>query len=291
MQFSFQKSFGYPVLRLGSDDYTSGAFQPTIIPRNVAKGEEEARIDCRFAISVEEISSLIDVGKASFAIVIDCRDTFYREIFETNDKRATFFCSSDMLKGRVVFESYIIVKEKISDYLCKHIDEFYGPGPHQFTPGMVLAQGLPVEKNIHAEKLRDNQSLMSFHSDENLKMGEWWFDILNEFPSVYVSPEQLASINSAPTASNPIIENTFLVPIVSEMVAALRDEELVEEVCSYPWSGLILEGLKKPDEGPKNPDDDESLISDLSKSNIRLAQIFLGLPLARQNQLMVGLGE
>ena len=60
MQFSFQKSFGYPVLRLGSDDYSSGAFQPTIIPRNVAKGEEEVRIACHFAISVEEISSLID---------------------------------------------------------------------------------------------------------------------------------------------------------------------------------------------------------------------------------------
>jgi hypothetical protein len=78
---------------------------------------------------------------------------------------------------------------------------------------------------------------------------------------------------------------------VSEMVAALRDEELVEEVISYPWSGLILDGLKKPDEELKNPDDDKSLISDLSKSNIRLAQIFLGLPLARQNQLMVGSGD
>ena len=281
MQFSFQKSFGYPVLRLGSDDYSSGAFQPTIIPKNVAKGEEEVSIRCSFAISVEEIKSLIKAGKASFALIVDCRDTFYREIFETTEKQATFSCPSEMLKGRVVFESYIIVKEKVSDYFCPHIDEFYGAGPHQFSTGMVLAQGLPVEKNIHAEKLRDNQSLMSFCSDENLKLGEWWFDILNEFPSVYVSPEQLLSINSAPTSSNPIIENTFLVPIVSEMVGALRDEELMEQVNLYPWSGLILEGLESAG----------CSISDYSKDNIRLAQLFLGLPLARQNELMVGAGE
>ena len=60
MQFNFQKSFGYPVLRPGSDDYHNAAFQPTIAPRDVAKGEGEVRVDCRFAISVQEIKSLID---------------------------------------------------------------------------------------------------------------------------------------------------------------------------------------------------------------------------------------
>ena len=71
MQFSFQKSFGYPVLRPGSDDYSSGAFQPTIIPKNVKKGEQEAQIECRFAISINEIKMLIDTGKAAFALIVD----------------------------------------------------------------------------------------------------------------------------------------------------------------------------------------------------------------------------
>ena len=278
MQFSFQKSFGYPVLRPGSDDYSSGAFQPTIIPTNVKKGEQEARIDCRFAISVNEIKLLIDTGKATFALIVDCRDTFYREIFETKEARTTVYCPSDMLKGRVALESYVIAKETIDDFYCANIDEFYGSGPHKFTPGMILAQGVPVEKNIHAEKLRDNQSLISFSSDETLKLGEWWFDVMSEFPSVYVSPEQLAWINSAPSSANPIIENTFLVPIVSEMISLMRNEETAEDVAIYPWSSVILEGLEKIDLG----------MSDHADNNLRLAQLFLGLPLARQNGLMVG---
>tara|TARA_B100000575_G_C23118350_1_gene646815 strand:- start:390 stop:1232 length:843 start_codon:yes stop_codon:yes gene_type:complete len=278
MQFSFQKSFGYPVLRPGSDDYKSGAFQPTIMPRNVAKGEQEARIDCRFVISVDEIRELIDSKKATFALIVDCRDTFYREIFEINEARTTVYCPSNMLKGRVAFETYVIAKENISDFCCTKIDEFFGAGPHEFTPGMILAQGIPDEKNIHAEKLRNNQSLISFSSDETLKLGEWWFDAMSEFPSVYVSPEQLAWINSAPSSTNPIIENTFLVPIVSEMISLMRNEETAEDVDAYPWSSVILEGLKEIDLD----------ISDHPDNEIRLAQLFLKLPLARQNGLMVG---
>ena len=34
------KKLWFPVLRPGSTDYASGAFQPTIIPQDVAKGED-----------------------------------------------------------------------------------------------------------------------------------------------------------------------------------------------------------------------------------------------------------
>ena len=178
-------------------------------------------------------------------LIVDCRDTFYREPFETFGKRADFTCNADNLKGRITLETYIIAKQDISDFHCPYIDDFFGPGPHEFSEGMVLAQGIPIEKNIHSEKLRDNRSLLTFSSDAELKLGEWWFDILSEFPSVYVSPEQLAWINSTPVSSNPVIENTFLVPIVSEMISAMRDDELSEQVAIYPWSKIIEDGLSK----------------------------------------------
>ena len=278
MQFTFQKSFGYPVLRPGSNDYSSGTFQPTIIPRDVSRGKKHVQIDCRFAISVAEIKALIESQKAAFALIVDCRDTFFREIFETHKTRTTFECPTDLLKGRVVFESYVIAKETVNDFYCKNIDEFYGAGPHKFTPGMVMAQGIPLEKNIHAEKLRKNRSLISFSSDETLKIGEWWYDVMSEFPTIYVSPDQLEYIKLAPPSANPIIENTFLVPIVSEMISLIRNNETSEEVSVYPWATIIMEGLEKIDLN----------ITDSIHDNFRLAQMFLKLPLQRQNQLLVG---
>ena len=278
MQFNSQKSFGYPVLRPGSTDYASGAFQPTIIPQDVAKGEDTVNLSCRFVVSIEAIVSLIQEKRAAFVLIVDCRDTFYREPYETFDKRADFTCNANNLKGRITLETYIIAKEGISDFHCPYIDDFFGPGPHEFSEGMVLAQGIPIEKNIHAEKLRDNRSLLTFSSDAELKLGEWWFDILSEFPSVYVSPKQLAWINSAPVSSNPVIENTFLVPIVSEMISAMRDDELSEQVAIYPWSKIIEDGLSEA--GHR--------LSDFPENNIRLAQAFLSHPLARQNPILVG---
>ena len=277
MQFNSQKSFGYPVLRPGSTDYASGAVQPTIIPQDVAKGEDTVNIRCSFAVSIEAIVSLIQEKRAAFVLIVDCRDTFYREPFETFEKRADFTCNADNLKGRITLETYIIAKQDISDFHCPYIDDFFGPGPHEFSEGMVLAQGIPIEKNIHAEKLRDNRSLLTFSSDAELKLGEWWFDILSEFPSVYVSPEQLAWINSAPL--RPIL--LLKTPFGSHR---LRNDfcnagyELSEQVAIYPWSKIIEDGLSEA--GHR--------LSDFPENNIRLSQSFLSHPLARQNPILAG---
>lgn len=278
MQFSYQKSFGYPVLREGSDDYINGAFQPTVVPQNVGAGDNEVIVKCRFSLSVPEIQDLIDRKLAAFALIIDCRDTFFREIYYSNENKAEFKCDKEVLKGRVVFESYIVARKAIDDFRSEFINPFFGSGPHKFSIGMVFAQGVPLEKNIHAEKLRDSKSLISFNTDESLRTGEWWFDVLSEFPSVYVSPEQLSSIKSAPSNADPMIENTFLVPIVAEMISSMRDEELEEQVEAYPWSALIHQGLEEAGHS----------VFDSSLNAFRLAQIYLGLPLSRQNLLFLG---
>ena len=278
MQFSYQKSFGYPVLREGSDDYINGAFQPTVVPQNVGAGDNEVIVKCRFSLSVPEIQNLIDKKLAAFALIIDCRDTFFREIYYSNENKAEFKCDKEVLKGRVVFESYIVARKAIDDFRSEFINPFFGSGPHKFSIGMVFAQGVPLEKNIHAEKLRDSKSLISFNTDESLRTGEWWFDVLSEFPSVYVSPEQLSSIKSAPSNADPMIENTFLVPIVAEMISSMRDEELEEQVEAYPWSALIHQGLEEAGHS----------VFDSSLNAFRLAQIYLGLPLSRQNLLFSG---
>ncbi len=278
MQFSYQKSFGYPVLREGSDDYVNGAFQPTVVPQNVGAGDNEVIVKCRFSLSVPEIQDLIDKKLAAFALIIDCRDTFFREIYYSNENKAEFKCDKEALKGREVFESYIVARKAIDDFRSEFINPFFGSGPHKFSIGMVFAQGVPLEKNIHAEKLRDSKSLISFNTDESLRTGEWWFDVLSEFPSVYVSPEQLSSIKSAPSNADPMIENTFLVPIVAEMISSMRDEELGEQVEAYPWSALIHQGLEEAGHS----------VFDSSLNAFRLAQIYLGLPLSRQNLLFSG---
>ena len=77
MQFSYQKSFGYPVLREGSDDYINGAFQPTVVPQNVGAGDNEVIVKCRFTLSVPEIQDLIDKKLAAFALIIDCETLFF----------------------------------------------------------------------------------------------------------------------------------------------------------------------------------------------------------------------
>ena len=189
MQFSYQRVLVIQFCVRGQTTISTERFQPTVVPQNVGAGDNEVIVKCRFSLSVPEIQYLIDKKLAAFALIIDCRDTFFREIYYSNENKAEFKCDKEVLKGRVVFESYIVARKAIDDFRSEFINPFFGSGPHKFSIGMVFAQGVPLEKNIHAEKLRDSKSLISFNTDESLRTGEWWFDVLSEFPSVYVSPE------------------------------------------------------------------------------------------------------
>jgi hypothetical protein len=78
MQFDHQRAFPYRVLRPDVDDYTDGDFQVVV---DIHPVNSDMAIFARFqcALSVPEISNEIEAGNASFAIVVSCRETYYRE--------------------------------------------------------------------------------------------------------------------------------------------------------------------------------------------------------------------
>lgn len=278
MKLIKQKSFGYPVLRDGSDDYTHGTFQPTIGLAPVKPGDKNAVIKCKFDVDVPQLADLVKQKKASYVLVIACRDTFHRQCFKTNLNEEEFSCRAKFLKGKVDIECYIVADEKILDFNCKHIHRDYADRPLFFSKYSVLAQWQSPSYTTDSDKLKSRSLFKPVHK-KNLPEGEWYVDIYHDRPEVIASPEQCRVFEQV--SSNyaaDVLANTVLVPIVIEMINALNDRKERENVKEFRWASIIEVTLQKKG----------LTLDSKQKDSFRLAQHFLDLPLKQIKDLLEG---
>ncbi|MCG8623817.1 MAG: hypothetical protein MJE68_17720 [Proteobacteria bacterium] len=272
MKFVKQKSFGYPVLRDGNDDYVRGKFQSTIEFHRVQQNDQEVKISCIFKAGPPELSELVDAGKASYILVIDCRETFYRESFLINESEKDLTCPKSLFRGRVVVESYIIANEKISNFACEFINEDYGKGPFTFEKYSVLAQRVPEIYFVLNDKLKSLQSLLKLE-ESKLPDGEWYCDLGHPdgHPRIMASPHQCRIFKHAAASqeSESMLVNIVLVPAVAKMIDALNKGKEME-THDERWVELLQEKLQE-----------KNLASTAYDDSFRLAQRLLGLPLNR----------
>ena len=75
MRYDEHKSFPYPVLRDGSEDYVDGAFQATL-RYGLSEDAQKIRLEATFKTSEASILKLLKAKKATFALLVDARETY-----------------------------------------------------------------------------------------------------------------------------------------------------------------------------------------------------------------------
>ena len=281
MKFNSQKSFGYPVLRSASDDYVQGSFEPSITVTRVEKNDHSAIFEGIFSVSVPELSQLIQDEKASYVVVINCRNTFHRECFKTFDKEYIFEVGAKYLNGTISIESYIVAEQDIKGFQCAHIHQDFGAKQINFKKGWVLAQKEPENFVSIPDKFKSMTGLITMASRPDMTEGEWYFDINTERPVIYASDEQIkifrSSIKGRPRI---ILLNSLVMPVVTSMIQLLVNEERGDANDNlddrFLWPSIIKDALDKQGET-------------LSVDSIPhlLAQKFLGLPQRKLNAIIV----
>src|ERR1700730_1021433 len=121
MRFDHQKAFPYPVLRPDIDDYEGGAFQVGVQFVGSENGKSiTAKINV--ALSVEEIKAEITRGNAAISIILQCRDTYFRDVISSKkfDIERTF--DSGVFRGEVIVSPYVVAKKPIANFRCREIN-------------------------------------------------------------------------------------------------------------------------------------------------------------------------
>jgi hypothetical protein len=236
MQFDTLRAFPYPVLRPDIDDYVDGDIQVTVDFEPTAEGVEvTAKVS--FTVSVPEIEDLVAKGKAVYAIVFACRDTYYRHVEKVDHADFHVKFPPGYLRGEVQVFPYITTVEKIEDYESALINPEFGDGPFTFEIGSVLAVDRPQAVYIDKDVFRPLTSLFELVKNDYITGYEWRVDASNDKVCIQVIDALKTKIDAARNTSQnkAILLNSIYFAAVMHCIETIKAGEAPEK----RWAEII----------------------------------------------------
>ena len=154
------RSFPYPVLGPNLDDFTGGFVRLTDAAGSVAP--ERYSIRFRFEISHSFIAGLIDSGDASPAVVVECRQNFYRRRYHVNLGINEMIIPADELRGIVQVTPLISARRELTNYRPDLLNNDYDGVTIRVPKHGILAYGPNFEfiAEPKSDRLRKISSIM-----------------------------------------------------------------------------------------------------------------------------------
>lgn len=241
MQFDPLRAFPYPVLRPGSSDYLDSAVQ-TVVDFAQSTDNLEITADAEISVGVEEIRTLIKEGKAQYAVVFACRDTYFRRSVLSREAQLTERFAAGSLRGDVLIYPYVVATERIENFHCHWINSEFGPGPFSFPSGAVLVADEPQRRHIDRETFQPISSCFDLVARENIPSNEWQIDASDDKVRIAVSLKLKERIDNARNSkeNRAILINSIYFAAVVQCLALLgKDGEIGEQ----RWAKIFRERL------------------------------------------------
>ncbi|QBZ82370.1 hypothetical protein GHNINEIG_00400 [Hydrogenovibrio crunogenus] len=236
MKFEDQKAFPYPVLRPHSDDYLDCEFQVIIDPE---VAENRLSIEVDFILSNEEILSEIEMGKAKYVSVVSCRDTFFKEIEITGDKKLKRVFPVDSLRGEVLVESYVVATDTIKNFKSDDLNKEFESVEIDFEKGDLLAQDEPYVLYIDKEYFGHVISVLELVKVDGLDYGEFNINLEGHHIQIELNSEMKDSIDEARNerANKLILTNSIYFTAITYAIENLKSSK--EDYKDYKWADVI----------------------------------------------------
>lgn len=171
--------YPYPVLRPSTGDYLRSTFKCTITPQISAT-------ECKFLFEMvctnKTILQMIEAGKATYAVHVECKYTYYRTLKCAPAAKFGIVLESGSVDRALEICPVIIVTEDIVGYTSNDLDDVY------VGENIVIKSGNPIA-------IGDQATIMITKERDNLKKLSSPFCIL-PYPDTPEQPAQkYASIN------------------------------------------------------------------------------------------------
>lgn len=271
MQFDSLRAFPYPVLRPDVDDYIEGDIQ-VVAEFSPSDDGLEVKADVSFLISVAELKAEVDAGRAKYAVVFACRDTYFRHVHSSDQGDFTVTFPAGQLRGEVQVYPYVTAVKKIPAYKSDWIYPEFGAGPFRYEVGAVLAIDQPQVVFIDRDVFRPLSSVFVIRKDDAISGHEWQVQFTDEKVHILVSAELKAKIDVARNnkGHRAILMNSIYFAAVMQCITLLRKGEDSES----RWAKVISQ--KCHNFGMNIDEHDEYLIAErLMKSPFQLVDAYV----------------
>ena len=194
MKFDRNKTFPYPVLRPYSDDYVDVEFQTNV---DFSSNEGLVSTEISYRVSSAEMNEQIENGNAKFVSIVSCRETYFRDVITSTEKKIARNFDVGNLRGEVKVDSYIIAVKKIPSFSSPDINPEFGRDSFAFTPGDVLAQEETAAFYIDRDLFKPVTSVFDLVKNPEFSDGEWRINLDDDHIQIVISTTMKESIDNA----------------------------------------------------------------------------------------------
>ncbi len=142
------KMFPYPVLTEFTDDYVDSKFD--VLIEEVIHGFDR-KLYFSATLKNDGLLQLIKDGKAQFVYHLECSQTGFREVVQTNAKMKDYVLEHEKVRGKLQICPFIVAAENISNYTNTAFHSDDDGISFDIEAGCVLAIGAPREMMIEPE--------------------------------------------------------------------------------------------------------------------------------------------
>ena len=131
-----EESLPHPVLAPFRDDVSPNDFR---LKLDISSDTENWYLNVRFEYSNPSLKGLIQSGKVTYSVHVECRRNFYRELFSFSEPVKQLVIKANELVGRVEVSGFIRAHESIEEYSIEGAHSDYGNAKFQIRVGDILA--------------------------------------------------------------------------------------------------------------------------------------------------------
>lgn len=143
--------YPYPIVCKDDDSYIDTEF---ISDANMSRDGYNLKFTFSASINNDEINELVKEKKIFFVHHIECTQTCYRNIVQTDDNMVTFTEHESKLNGLVQICTFLVAAEDISQYKNEKFSTDYRGFSFNIEKGCILGIGNQI--NIHVNKEKDD---------------------------------------------------------------------------------------------------------------------------------------
>lgn len=148
--------YPYPVLRPSTEDYLHSTFECAIVPQI---SEKECKFRFEMVCNNKTILKLIEDGRATYAVHIECKYTYYRDLKVSTGAQFSVKLDGSLVDQQIEVCPVIIAIEDIEGYTCPDLDDVY------IGENIVIKNGNPIaignQSTIEITKEKDNLKKLS----------------------------------------------------------------------------------------------------------------------------------
>jgi hypothetical protein len=267
MRLNDNTRFSHPVLKDDTDDYVDGFFAIDVEYRE-SKATTEATISYTIQLEHDELTELINQGKAAYYLNIFCTRTYFDKMIPLDEGGGNLEYFNGEFNGRVGFRPMICATSKIDHYTSDKLHEEYRESEWVFNQGDILALGHEAYAEFGLAKLQAMETIFDLAVDKEIPEGETRVFMEKERIEIATGPKTNKKIhglrNMGSLATSCLLNGVYL-PVVMDVLSCLSKDPVNYE--GYNWFNIFTAKCAELGISLENP----NLLTD--------AQALLKLPL------------